>query len=93
MAEEYEPPQCEKCGDEYSLREGGEPTGYCDPCAQEVLIEFQEALEKISEPIPFMRKRAEAAGGKINGRWVVELSNDASFLKSIARAALRKAKA
>src|ERR1035441_1962054 len=54
--------------------------------------EMLQALEEIAEPIPFMRKRAEAEGGKLNGQMAVILSDDANFLKSIARAALAKAR-
>lgn len=50
--------------------------------------ELREALEEIAEPVPFMRKRAEAEGSKLNGQMAVALSDDSQFLKSIARAAL-----
>ena len=50
----------------------------------------QQALEEISNPIPFMRKRAEQEGGKLNGQMAVALSDDANFLKSIAREAIGK---
>ena len=49
---------------------------------------LREALEEIAGPIPFMRKRAQAEGGKLDGRMAVELAEDHNFLKSIARAAL-----
>jgi len=49
---------------------------------------LEEALAEIAQPIPAMRKRAEADGSKLNGKMADELSNDANFLKSIARAAL-----
>jgi hypothetical protein len=51
-----------------------------------------DALKEISEPITFMRERAEAEGGKLDGRMAVEWSNDPNFLKSIARAVLAEAK-
>lgn len=50
---------------------------------------LQEALREIAEPVPFMRKRAEAQGGKLNGHMAVILSDDANFLKAIAREALK----
>jgi hypothetical protein len=50
---------------------------------------YREALEEIAEPIKFMRQRAEAEGGKINGAMAVALSEDHQFLKSIALAAIR----
>lgn len=49
---------------------------------------LREALIEIAEPVSFMRKRAEADGHKLNGRMAVSLSDDANFLKSIAREAL-----
>lgn len=50
-----------------------------------------EALREIAEPVAFMRKRAESDGHKLNGRMAVSLSDDANFLKSIAREALKEA--
>lgn len=34
--------ECQRCGDEYSLRDGDDPTPYCDRCAH-VVIEEQDA--------------------------------------------------
>jgi hypothetical protein len=50
--------------------------------------ELEAALAEISDPISFMRKRAEAEGNMLNGQMAVTLSQDHNFLKSIARAAL-----
>lgn len=44
MSETNEPPQCVKCGDEYFLNEGCEPTDYCDPCAQDVAEKIKSYL-------------------------------------------------
>lgn len=85
----YELPTCKKCEAEYSLRDGYEPSDYCDECAQELAVKFRSALEEIAEPIKFMRQRAEAEGGKLNGSMAVSLSEDHQFLKSIALAALK----
>lgn len=88
MHDDNDPPQCEKCGDEYLLPDGYERTEYCDPCAQELAVKFREALEEIAEPLKFMRQRAEAEGGKLDlMAW--SLSKDHQFLKSIALAALK----
>lgn len=42
-----EPPVCARCGDEYWLRDGMEPTKYCDPCAHERVAELEALLEKL----------------------------------------------
>jgi chromosome segregation ATPase len=59
--------------------------------AQKEIERLREALQEIAEPIPFMRKRAEAEGAKINGPMAVALAGDHQFLKSVARAALAQA--
>lgn len=56
---------------------------------QAEVLRLRVALDEIASPIPFMHKRAEAEGGKLDGRMAVELSDDANFLKAIAREALR----
>jgi len=53
--------------------------------------ELVEALDKISNPIFYLRKEAESSGGTLNG-FAVQLSNDANYLKGIARTALAKHK-
>lgn len=30
---------CRACGHHYGLRDGGEDTGYCDPCAQDMVAD------------------------------------------------------
>lgn len=35
---------CEECGDLYSLRDGCEPSKYCDECAQDVVIRIAREL-------------------------------------------------
>lgn len=33
---------CEKCGDSYTLRDGCEPTTFCDTCAQSIVARLEE---------------------------------------------------
>lgn len=40
-----EPPVCKKCEEEYSLRDGYEPTDYCDSCAHEVVQDLALKLD------------------------------------------------
>ena len=35
---------CNKCGSHYDLREGSEPSPFCDECAQAALIDLQNAV-------------------------------------------------
>ncbi len=44
---------CQKCGDPYELR--GEPSKYCDPCAQEALIEVEAERESLKARLEAMR--------------------------------------
>lgn len=46
-----------------------------------------EALEEISDPIRFMKERLEE-GERLNGMAAVQLAEDASYLRGIARTAL-----
>lgn len=46
-----------------------------------------EALVEISDPIRFMKERLEE-GERLNGMAAVQLAEDASYLRGIARAAL-----
>ena len=41
---------CKVCNSIYDVREGGESTGYCDPCAQDRVAEL-EAREPLVEEI------------------------------------------
>jgi hypothetical protein len=41
--EERDPTECVRCGNHYSLRDGCDPGKYCDPCAQERVIELESA--------------------------------------------------
>ena len=36
---------CKSCGDEYELRDGCEPTKYCDLCAQKVVERVERELD------------------------------------------------
>jgi PHP family Zn ribbon phosphoesterase len=44
----YEIPTCARCEGEYALRDGEEPSKYCDPCAQERVVELEELVNRIS---------------------------------------------
>jgi PHP family Zn ribbon phosphoesterase len=86
----YEIPTCQKCETEYSLREGCEPSDYCDECAQTVAKDLREALEDIAEPMKKIQEDAKATGCRVNGAMANELCQDANWLRDKARAALRK---
>lgn len=47
-----------------------------------------DALEKIANPIKYIRQEAEKEGGALNGVMAIQISNDANYLKGIAQAAL-----
>lgn len=47
-----------------------------------------EALERIANPIEFMQREAKKNGDELNGRAAILLSNDAQYLKDIAKNAL-----
>jgi hypothetical protein len=40
---------CERCGEDYELRYGNEPTPYCDPCAHAVVCELRQQLAEAKE--------------------------------------------
>ena len=63
------PPTCERCEAEYYLRDGDDPTKYCDHCAHERVAELEAVLA--SRP-PSVEKAAEAA----YTFWVVERFED-----------------
>ena len=48
-----EPPTCARCGDEYNLRDGMDPSKYCDPCAQEHISELEPMLKRLRDFIEF----------------------------------------
>lgn len=89
MPKGYEIPTCKKCEAEYSLRDGYEPTDYCDECAQAIAVELREALEDIAEPMRKIQADAKAQGAKIDGVAANALCQDANWLRDKARAALR----
>lgn len=49
---------------------------------------YKHALETIENPIKHFQKNAEAEGCTLNGGMTYALSNDADYLKGVARAAL-----
>lgn len=52
------------------------------------LDRLREALEEIINPVEFLRRRADAAGSKLDGFMAITLAKDPEYLKGIARAAL-----
>ncbi len=49
---------------------------------------YIEALKRIANPIEFMQREAKQNGDELNGRAAILLSNDAQYLKDIAKEAL-----
>lgn len=49
---------------------------------------YIEALKRIVNPIEFMQRGAKQNGDKLNGRAAILLSNDAQYLKDIAKETL-----
>lgn len=58
------------------------------PEAISELDRLREALEEIVKPVEFMRRRADAAGSKLDGFMAITLAKDPEYLRGIARAAL-----
>ena len=44
-------PTCKRCGDDYELRFGEEPTEFCDRCAHLVIDELKERLETLERHV------------------------------------------
>ena len=42
-----DPPCCERCGMEYNLRDGDDPSKYCDPCAQAALLDMEKLYDEL----------------------------------------------
>ena len=38
---------CKSCGDEYELRDGEEPTKYCDHCAHKIVERLEHEIEEL----------------------------------------------
>lgn len=53
---------------------------------------YIEALKRIANPIEFMQREAKKNGDELNGRAAILLSNDAQYLKDIAKNALTEFK-
>ncbi len=64
-----------------------------DLCKESESVEniLQEALEKIENPIKWLQIEAEKNGYELNGDMAIQTSNDANYLKGIARTALMDA--
>lgn len=86
----YEIPTRQRCETEYSLRDGQDPSDYCDQCAQTIAVDLREALEDIAEPMKKIQEDARASGCLVSGLMANELCQDANWLRDKARAALRK---
>ena len=52
------------------------------------ISELREALNKIADPIAFLRQEALASDAQLIGSVAVQVSEDANWLKSVAREAL-----
>ena len=52
------------------------------------IMRLRTALEAIANPISAMRERAKREGAILNGQMAVAMSNNADYLKNIAREAL-----
>lgn len=86
----YEIPTCQKCEAEYSLRDGCDPSDYCDECAQGIVVGLREAMEDIAEPMRKIQDEAKAQGARIDGMAANALCQDANWLRDKARLALRE---
>lgn len=47
MTENNQPPECARCGEEYSMDFGMEPTKYCDECAHSRVEELEAENDQI----------------------------------------------
>ncbi len=56
--------------------------------AQKETERLREALEQIAFPIKHLQQEAEREGAKLDGAMAIALSNDANWLKNIAKKAL-----
>lgn len=57
---------------------------------QREVDELREALNKIAYPVKYLQAEAEKEGNQLNGIYAAQLSNDANWLKEIARQILSK---
>ena len=51
---------------------------------------LKKALEEISEPVLFLQKEAKLQGCILDGSYAAMISQDANYLKDIAKKALKK---
>jgi hypothetical protein len=47
--------QCQKCGDHYALRDGCDPTSFCDTCAQTVISNLESIVPEPPNAITYER--------------------------------------
>lgn len=83
MSTENEDCICERCGDSYSLRDGCEPTPFCDVCAHEVIDTLRAALAEAKRIIaeatlPYDDSDKAPSGARWEGRidWILRVVGD-----------------
>ena len=60
--------------------------------ARKEVEQFREALQTIAFPVKHSQQEAEKAGATLDGEMVMALSNDAGWMKDVARKALEEGK-
>jgi hypothetical protein len=63
--EEKSETECAKCHEEYALRDGQEPTEFCDECAHKVIDELRAQLRAAQTEAEGAKKKAEALGEEL----------------------------
>jgi hypothetical protein len=92
---------CRECGDTYTLRDGCDPSDYCDPCAQGVVLSLRASLaasEAAKEAAEvdldaIEKERDEAQDGWYRLRQEVNLPGGLKDQLAASEAALRHAQA
>jgi hypothetical protein len=85
VSDSNDPPVCEACEDEYSLRDGMEVSRYCDPCAQERVAVAEDVINTVRIGL---RHIASLAANR-SGFRVYDSKNEAEVL-SVANHLLEK---
>lgn len=60
--------ECQRCGNEYLLRDGDDPTPYCDRCAHAVIEERDAEIERLRGEC----NEARRAARQLYDLWPVE---------------------
>lgn len=77
----YSIPTCEECGDEYDLRDGCDPSKYCDECAQVRVIALEAQNAELLRELRDLSQLARVAMLKANAavellaRWCVAVED------------------